>query len=202
MRLPTIPILVALALTFAIPVSAGGVPNSALQLDVVRRDGETFLVVLNNPSDSVVSFDAVGLYFVPDPTKNDESPQRLGVVTPGQIATSGTEWKDAGSVLQLAPHQSILVKLASYCLDSQRRSPSEQTQYHLASTRMPSQLKDELARVAWTISNLGFDPETTSGVQPVQHPTPAATSALTQQAVWRIRQASKVSLAGETRDAQ
>ncbi len=201
MRILTVLIL-ALVMTFALPVSADvpSVPGSLVQLEIVRRTDETFVVAITNPSDVTASFDPVGLYFVPEPSKSDDLPQRLGVVSPGQTSTNGTEWKDAGNVLQVAPHQSVLVKLASYCLDSQRKSPTDKTQYHLASTRMPANLNGELARVAWTIATLGFDPEVTSG--PLQHATPASTSALTQQAVWRIRQSSKVSLAGETRESR
>jgi hypothetical protein len=203
MRIPTA-LVFALLMTFALPVSADAfrsVPDSPVQLQIVRRDGETFLVDISNPSDVAATFDAVGLYFVPELSKSEALAQRLGVVTPGQTSTNGTEWRDAGNVLQLAPHQSVLVKLTSYCLDSQRRSPTDKTQYHLANTRMPASLNSELARVAWMIATLGFDPDTTSGPMQgvLQHATPAATSTLTQQAIWRIRQSSKVSLAGETR---
>jgi len=207
MRIPTALILALLTLTFALPVSADAfrsVPGSPVQLEIVRRDGETFVVDITNPSDVTASFDAVGLYFVPEPSKGEDSSQRLGVVTPGQTSTNGIEWRDAGNLVQLAPHQSVLVKLTSYCLDSQRRSPTDKTQYHLANARMPASLNGELARVAWTIATLGFDPETTSGPTQgaLQHATPAATSALTQAAIWRIRQSNKVSLAGEALESR
>jgi hypothetical protein len=197
MRIFAIVLFAFAALTLATPAFAEPVPDSALQMRVLSRDGETFVVEVANRSDNLAHFDGIGLYFIPTA---EEAPQRLGVVASGQIETQGT-WKDAPSIVDVAPHQTIKVKLDSYCLDQQRESPKATVSYHLASRRMPAELMIALAGSARTIASTGYDPELkgSSNQNARRVTSPAQVSSLTQAAIWRIRTAMPMPLQGEVR---
>jgi hypothetical protein len=139
------------------------VPDSPVTLRIVHRSGEHFRVEVTNPTADVATFNRVGLYFVPLGPPED-SPQRLGVV-------------DGSEVARLGPHETISVELDTYCLDHQRHSPQEKTQYALASRRMPSDLTNALA-------NAAHDRDV-------------------QRAVWNVRAQNPTKLIGDSqRDAQ
>jgi len=110
------------------------VPDSAVTLRIVERNGEELAVEVTNPTADVATFNRVGLYFVPVGPPGD-SPQRLGVV-------------EGDEVTSVAPHQTIRVTLQGYCLDEHRSSPDAKTHYTLASRRMPTDLTHALAGAA------------------------------------------------------
>jgi hypothetical protein len=175
MRHLTLLLLTLLALTLAGPVSADQtkpVPGSTLTLRIVKRDTETFRVQITNPTDQDVEFNPVGLYFVPLKENEEEEPQRLGVVSPGQLAIGRDQWMDVGEVINIAPHRSAEVKLTSYCLDAKRNSPTATTSYYLAGRRLPPALLTALAKAA-------SSPQTA------------------QDAIWKLRAAMPTSLVGD-----
>jgi hypothetical protein len=175
MRILTL--LVFALLTLLVATSAGAtdrVPDSALQLRILSREGMVLSVEVTNLTDDIARFNAVGLYFVPD---NSDAPQRLGVVTPGQVATPDGAWTNASDTFDVAAHRSIRMKLVSYCIDEHRRTPG-QTTYHLASRRMPTSLAEALAGAARTATSSGQD---------------------VQRAIWRVRATMPVALIGDSR---
>jgi hypothetical protein len=185
MRILTMILFAFVVLTAAIPANADirSVPNSALQMQILTREGTTFVVAVTNRTDDMARFDGIGLYFLPDST-SEEAPQRLGVVSPGQIEVGEGQWKDVGDVVDVAPHRTVKVRLTSYCIDEKRGGPRELTRYSLASRRMPSQLVTALAGAARTAESSAKHGQAT---------------ALTQQAVWKVRGAMPVTLVGDTR---
>jgi hypothetical protein len=201
MRLLTL-LLFAVTLLVVAPASAADrLPDSVVQMRIVSRDTMEFVVEVTNPSDDVARFDAIGLYFVPEgkgeDTKSAE-PQRLGVVTAGQIATNDSGWIDTTDVIDVAPHRSVRVKLAAYCIDSKRESPKPTTKYRLSSRRMPTALTTALAGAAHTVTSLGYNPE---GARPGTTPQHYSEHSLTQLAIWRVRAQMPVALVGDTRGA-
>jgi hypothetical protein len=188
MRFSALLLLLA-TLVFALPagadvVGAGGpVPGSPLQLQIVHREFETFTVDVTNPTDAPVSFNAVGLYFVPTDTAQNE-PQRLAVVTNNNT--------------QLGPHQSQRITLEAFCIDNNRGAPLPTTGYHLAG-RLPTALTTMLAQAADTIERLGYDPKvaTHAPQRSRSDVTAAEIRVATQTAVWRVRAANPVRLVGE-----
>jgi hypothetical protein len=115
------------------------VPDSAVTLRVVERDGERFVVDVTNPTTDVATFNQVGLYFVPAEAP-DDSPQRLGVV-------------DGDHVARIAPHETLRVSFMTYCLDEHRGAPETKTHYVIASRRMPTDLANMLAGAAHGSNN-------------------------------------------------
>ena len=170
MRILTI-LLFALVVTIAPVANADTVPGSALQLQIVSRQGFAFTVDVTNRSDQTAQFDTVGLYFLPDST-SEEAPQRLGVVTSAQNAAGGGA-TDFGTVIGLAPHTSVRILLTSYCLDQHRAGPGSTTAYHLAGMRMPAVLSSALVDAA------------------------QRTPTDTQGAIWRVRADMPVPLLGD-----
>ncbi len=190
MRVVTV--LLALVVLLVTPrASADRVPDSAVQLRIVERDDVGFLVEVTNPSDAVARFDAIGLYFLPS---SKEEPQRLGVVSAGQIQTAG-RWTDTSDIVDVAPHASIRIELTTYCLDAHRVRPSDTVAYHLASRRMPTALAGALAGAARMVAHEQSTPshgeELTSARQSEQAHN------LVQQAVWTTRDRMPVSLLGD-----
>ena len=182
------------AVAIASPVAADDatwVPDSGLQLQIVRRDSEDFSVVVTNPSDSPQRFDPVGLYFIPTSTSR-ETPQRLGVVT--------------GDPLAVASHQSIRVVLPAFCLDEHRQGPTNE-HYVLARRRMPKTLTEALAGAARTVAAQGYDTDAQDTNRFEQaariHMDPQMRQDMihtaTQSAIWRIRQAMPATLMGEVK---
>ena len=163
MRILTLILFVFVVLTAATPAGADGssywVPSSPLQMRIVARQGTTFSVEVTNPSDGAAAFDAAGLYFIPDSSRED--PQRLGVVT--------------GEGLSVAAHSAVRLELTSYCLDHHRNGPTDKVGYHLASSRMPAGLLTALSSAARS-----------------------AAPGQIQVAVWAIRDATPVTLLGES----
>lgn len=143
MRMPTIAAFLG-ALVLTLPAANADearrlVPDSAVTLRIVERDGERFVVDVTNPTTDVATFNQVGLYFVPL-APADESPQRLGVV-------------EGDSVARLAPHETLRVTLQAYCLDEHRPGPETKAHYALASRRMPTDLTHALAGAAHASRN-------------------------------------------------
>jgi hypothetical protein len=194
MRILALVLFALLTVFVAVPASAaGGVPDSAVRLRIVSHDGVSFSVEITNPSDGVARFDAVGLYFVPDRASSAEEPQRLGVVSAGQVAAADGTWINATDVIDVAPHAAIKVKLTTYCIDAKRHSPSLTTKYHLANRRMPTELTRALAGVAHTVESIGYDP----GGAGAETRLPGGSYYLTQKAIWRVRESMPVALVGD-----
>ena len=129
--------VLALAVTTGANADEGArlVPDSAVTLRIVDRQGDDFVVDVTNPTDDVATFNRVGLYFVPT-SAPDESPQRLGVV-------------DGNDVSRIAPHATTRFTLTGYCLDEHRPGPGKAS-YVLANRRMPTSLTNALANAAKT----------------------------------------------------
>jgi hypothetical protein len=86
-------------------------------------------------------FSAQGLYFVPQ-VAAAQAPQRLGAVGPMQAGgKNGTERVD---VLTVQPGATVDVVLDVFCIDSHRSSPTSETPFRLATTRLPPRLTQDI----------------------------------------------------------
>jgi hypothetical protein len=190
-------VLVVLSGALAPPAAADGrfhrVPaakradRSPLQLRVVRYDGGTngeLTVEVENPGGKALMFEATGLYFVPDGDA-DQAPQRLGAVGPMQLVASGDGERARKDRVLVPAHGSVQVVLDVFCIDSHRSSPTSETPFTLASTRMPKQLAAGIERAS------AHAAVTVGG-----YAAPAAKASI-QDVVWTTRDAKWVELAGE-----
>ena len=168
-----------------IPAEQTGGKSTGLEMRVVDYSGSvngTIEVEVRNPTAQAVDFSAKGIYFVPngDP---DQAPQRVGAVGPF-LVRNGKKWQRQ-SEYQVAAESTARMKLDVYCIDSQRGSPSSQTSFHLARTRLPGHVVEAIdSGAAAAAAPLG-------GVS-----APAAKGAV-QQEVWKHRDEKWVPLDGE-----
>jgi hypothetical protein len=158
--------------------------GAGLQIRVVKYEGRvngTITVEVQNPTASAQTFDARGLYFVPQ-VDADHAPQRLGAVGPFRTPTSEARMQ----TLHLAAGESAKLQLDVYCIDSQRPAPDEQTPFRVAKDRIPVQLTQTMnAAAEQSAAPYG-------GVS-----APAAKSAV-QSEVWKSRDSKKwIKLDGE-----
>jgi hypothetical protein len=163
----------------------GAGKGKKMKLRVVRYDGATngeLTVEVKNTGKTSATFDARGLYFVPD-MDPAEAPQRLGAVGPMQIA--GDEDGERTEKITIAAGDTVTVTLDVFCIDSHRSSPSASTPFTVGKKRMPKSLSrkvDAEGRKAAKKAG-GFA-------------APAAKSEI-QGAVWKARDADWVKLEGE-----
>ncbi len=173
-----------------IPADQTGGKSTGLELRVVDYSGSvngTIEVEVRNPTAQAVDFSAKGIYFVPDGNP-DHAPQRVGAVGPFLVKT-GKKWQRQ-SVYQVAAAATARMKLDVYCIDSQRGSPSSQTSFHVAKTRMPGHVVEAIYNgAAAAAAPMG-------GMS-----APAAKSAV-QQEVWKHRDEKWVPLDGEGKQEQ
>jgi hypothetical protein len=179
------PLLAALAVATA-ATSFDPVPEgNGLQMRIVRYEGSTnggMTVEVKNPTGTALTLAPQGLYFVPqvDP---EHAPQRLGAVGPMRMH-QGDERRET---LELAPGASATMTLDVYCIDSHRSSPSSDTPFRVAKTRMPR----ELARA--------LDANTKAKAAQSGSPVYAAPAkSAVQSEVWRTRDAKWIKLDGES----
>jgi hypothetical protein len=165
------------------------VPGKAaenLQLRVVKYDGSTngvLTVSVKNTGKQPVQFSAKGLYFVPDGDP-DKSPQRLGAVGPMEIARGESSVRK--EALTIPAGKTVQVALDVFCIDSHRSSPTSETPFTIAKTRMPQSLTrtiDVRAKAA-------------AGKHKYDYAAPAAKADI-QSEVWRTRDSAWVDLDGE-----
>lgn len=178
------PLLTAALAVAAAATTFDSVPQgNGLMMRIVRYEGSTnggMTVEVKNPTGKELELSAQGLYFVPvgDPTV---APQRLGAVGPMRLHV-GDERRET---MKLAPGGSATMTLDVFCIDSHRGSPSSETPFRVAKTRMPR----ELAKAIDT--NTKAKAEEYGGTF-----APPAKSAV-QQEVWRTRDAKWIELDGE-----
>jgi hypothetical protein len=167
------------------PVPPGQGGKGALELRVVSYSGSTngeLTVEVRNRGQASETFDARGLYFVPDGSA-DQAPQRVGAVGPVQVlGQSGWERKET---LVVPPGASVTARLDVFCIDSHRASPGNGTGFKMATSRMPK----DLTR---SIQADGHKAAQRAG----GYAAPAAKSAV-QSEVWRNRDKDWVKLEGE-----
>ena len=168
-------LLVVAAKLDAVPGGAG------LQLKVVKYDGSVngaITVEVQNPTATEQTFDARGLYFVPQ-TDPDHAPQRLGAVGPFRI---GDEHKQT---LKLAPGEHARLSLDVYCIDSHRPAPDETTPFRVAKTRIPPALTQAISTAAETAA------------APYGGVSASPAKSAVQSEVWKNRDAKWIKLDGE-----
>jgi len=121
-------------------VPASGKANKKIKLRVVQYDGSTngeLTVEVKNTGKVAATFDATGLYFVPD-MDPAEAPQRLGAVGPMVIAEGDEELRK--DKVTIAAGETVTLVLDVFCIDSHRSSPSTSTPFTVAEKRMPKSL--------------------------------------------------------------
>ena len=168
-------LVVSAAKVDAVPGGAG------LKLQVVRYDGSTngaITVEVTNPTAAEKTFDARGLYFVPqgDP---DHAPQRLGAV--GPFSVDGERM----ATMKLGPGQSAKATLDVYCIDSHRPSPTSSTPFRVAKDRIPVALSQTISTSAETAA------------APYGGVSAAPAKSAVQHEVWKHRDAKWIKLDGE-----
>lgn len=168
----------------AVKVPALDGKRNNLTIEFVRYTGGTngeMVVRVANRGKRVETFDATGMYFVPegDPEK---APQRLGAAGPFKIR-SGKGW-DAAETLALKPGEQKTLHLQVFCIDSHRSSPQATHRFAIAAKRMPKRLRQTIKAGAKDIlrKNKGSVAESKSAIQ--SH-------------VWKSRDSRWVKLEGE-----
>ena len=161
--------------------------GAGLQLRVVSYDGAVngeLTVEIKNTGRVATTFNASGLYFVPDGDP-DRAPQRLGAVGPMQLLAGGEAAPERKDEVAIAAGATVQVTLDVFCIDSHRPSPTSETPFTVARARMPKRLAEEIdvvgARAAGSVGG---------------YAAPAAKSRI-QSDVWQARDAKWVPLAGE-----
>jgi hypothetical protein len=159
--------------------------TSPLLMRVVKYQGNTngaITIEVKNPTSEAQEFTARGIYFVPQGPAN-EAPQRLGAVGPFQLQTS--EGPKRLRSTMIAAGATERMKLDVYCIDSHRASPSSSTNFHVAKSRVPEALANDIdAATEKSAARYG-------GVS-----APAAKPAV-QSEVWRNRDKKWIKLEGE-----
>ncbi len=117
-----------------------------LRVRFVTYNGSTngaMVVEVRNTGRSAAIFDADGLFFVPkgDPEK---APQRLGAAGPFIEIAGKKELVHQGGKLTIAAGESKKLRLEVFCIDSHRSSPSPQTKFSIAKSKLPKELRKEL----------------------------------------------------------
>ncbi len=150
-------LLVAVALLLlATPAAAGNLVSvpaangqkSGLKLRFVNYTGGAsgqIVIDVQNPGQHGETFDARGLYFVPDGDP-ERAPQRLGAAGPFE-QQHGDSWQTKQTT-DVAPGQTVRLKLQVFCLDSHRGAPQAGQAFHLGAKRLPKELNTEIQRGA------------------------------------------------------
>lgn len=155
-------------------------------LRIVSYDGSTngtLTVEVRNNTKRAATFDAQGLYFVPQVNAN-EAPQRLGAVGALQTRKNGDAWT-YGENATVAAGETVRIKLDVFCIDSHRASPTSLTPFALAKDRLPKELSTNIRASAKKAA------DKVGG-----YAAPAAKSSM-QGEVWRNRDADWIQLEGE-----
>lgn len=162
-----------------------GVKEQPFDLRIVSYDGSTngaLTIEVRNKTKVAATFDAQGLYFVPQMSAN-EAPQRLGAV--GALQTEkGGAWT-YGENATVAANETVRIKLDVFCIDSHRSSPTSTTPFALAKDRLPVDLSTNIRSAAKKAA------DTAGG-----YAAPAAKSSM-QGEVWKNRDADWIQLEGE-----
>jgi hypothetical protein len=162
-----------------------GEKEQPFDLRIVSYDGSTngaLTVEVRNKTKVARTFDAQGLYFVPQMSAN-EAPQRLGAVGALQTQKSGT-WT-YGENANVAAGETVRIKLDVFCIDSHRASPTSSTPFALAKDRLPKELSTNIRASAKKAA------DSVGG-----YAAPAAKSSM-QGEVWKNRDADWIQLEGE-----
>ncbi len=171
----------------ALPKAAEGAA-SGLQLKVLRYDGNTnggMVVKVHNPTTTMRTFEAQGLYFVPN-MKPDDAPQRLGAAGPFSVERGGTWVTD--EKLELAAGASVTLRLEVFCIDSHRSSPSAETPFRLAKARLPKGISGPI------------EAGTKAILQGNNAKTAREASDAVQEHVWKTRNKQWIPVEGERAD--
>jgi hypothetical protein len=162
-----------------------GEKEQPFDLRIVSYDGSTngaLTVEVRNKTKVARTFDAQGLYFVPQMNAN-EAPQRLGAV--GALQTEkGGAWT-YGENTNVAAGETVRVKLDVFCIDSHRASPTSSTPFALAKDRLPKELSTNIRGAAKKAA------DSVGG-----YAAPMAKSNM-QGEVWKNRDADWIELEGE-----
>lgn len=162
-----------------------GEKEQPFDLRIVSYDGSTngaLTVEVRNKTKVARTFDAQGLYFVPQMSAN-EAPQRLGAVGALQTQQAGA-WT-YGENVNVAAGETMRVKLDVFCIDSHRASPTSSTPFALAKDRLPKQLATNIRASAKKAA------DAVGG-----YAAPVAKSSI-QGEVWKNRDADWIQLEGE-----
>lgn len=159
--------------------------KSNLEVRIVKYDGSTngqMVVDVRNTGSKSETFDAKGLFFVPDGDP-ERAPQRLGAAGPF-VTQVGKDWK-AMEQMAIGPNETRRMKLSVFCIDSHRSSPSSQTKFSLAKQRLPKELRQEI----------------TAGTQKIMKASKAKSAfeaaSDVQGHVWKTRDKKWIKLEGE-----
>lgn len=128
----------------AVKVPALDGKKNHLTMQFVRYTGGTngeMVVTVANRGKRVESFDATGMYFVPDGDP-EKAPQRLGAAGPFRVK-DGEGWKQSEK-LTLAPGEQKTLHLQVFCIDSHRSSPQASHTFGIAAKRMPKKLRHKI----------------------------------------------------------
>ncbi len=161
--------------------------GSGLKIKTLAYDGSTngtMHVKIKNTTKKIQVFDPTGLFFVPDMDPKN-APQRLGAAGPYDIKT-GSKWQEARKT-HIAPGATVEARLALFCIDSQRPSPSSSTPFRIAKKRMPKQLRKELAA------------ESDNALRGKNSYKDAEAKSAVQSKVWETRDKKWIKLEGETK---
>jgi len=159
--------------------------TSPLLMRVVKYRGDTngaITIEVKNPTDEAQEFTAKGIYFVPQGPAN-EAPQRLGAVGPFQLQTS--EGPKRLRTTTIAAGATERMTLDVYCIDSHRASPSSSTNFHVAKSRTPEELANDIDAAAER-SAARYGGVSASAAKPS-----------VQSEVWRNRDKKWIKLEGE-----
>jgi hypothetical protein len=138
------------------------------------------VVDVRNTGKHAATFDAAGLYFVPqgDP---ERAPQRLGAAGPFEQEQQGS-WERREKA-RIKPGQTVRLKLQVFCLDSHRSSPGTSQGFSVARKRLPRDLRKTIHSGAQGILKGAAD-------------VPSANNEI-QSHVWKTRNKKWIKLQGE-----
>jgi hypothetical protein len=173
--------------SFAPVPAMHGEKERPFELRIVSYDGSTngaLTVEVKNATKVARTFDAQGLYFIPQVSAN-EAPQRLGAVGALQTRKGTSEEWTYGENALIPAGSVVRVKLDVFCIDSHRASPTSSTPFALAKDRLPQQLAGNIRSAAKKAA------DSVGG-----YAAPAAKSSM-QSEVWKNRDADWIQLEGE-----
>jgi hypothetical protein len=183
-------IALTLVLLGAAPASAGegfvplpqlGGKDAGLKARFVGYQDHQVTIEVQNATRQPRIFQSAGLFFVPqgDP---DKAPQRMGAAGPFEVEEQG-RWRDQQS-LEVAPGQTVKLRLKVFCLDSHRASPTDGQAFRLAKQRLPQSLRQDIETGATRINATNTY-------------APAAKGSAIQSEVWKHRNKKWIKLEGE-----
>jgi hypothetical protein len=159
--------------------------NSPLLMRVVKYQGSTngaITIEVKNPTSEAQEFSAKGMYFVPQGPAN-EAPQRLGAVGPFQLQTSEGPKRLRSTTIAAGATERMTLDV--YCIDSHRASPTSSTNFHVAKSRAPESLTDDIDAAA-TKSSARYGGVSATAAKPA-----------VQSEVWKNRDKKWIKLEGE-----